>query len=305
MVTNVRNSGEKINLEDLLEHGVSLSGHTTIHTGGKADCVAYPNDFEELRALFSYASEQGLPVTVLGGGSNCLISDDGIEGLTIVTTHLTRLHILGELFCVRCGLSLDRAIDRAIEAGLSGLEKLGGIPGTVGGAIWGNSGTDEVQVSDLLYYVDYMTPDGKLHRMQTHADEFSYRRSPFTDHGEYVLYEAGFRLIPTTQTSDAQIRKEEAKKKRKLSGQYDNPSLGCVFKNPPDAHAGQLIETCGLKGAQVGGASVSQRHGNIIINSKGNATSRNVHDLVALVQKTVEQQTHIHLEPEIRLIGRW
>ncbi|AEV27973.1 UDP-N-acetylenolpyruvoylglucosamine reductase [Sphaerochaeta pleomorpha str. Grapes] len=305
MAINVRNSGEKINLEELLEYEVPLSDHTTIHTGGKADCAAHPSDFEELRSLLSYAEEQQMKVTVLGGGSNCLISDNGIEGLTIVTTHLTRLHISGELFCVRCGLSLDRAIDRSIEAGLSGLENLGGIPGTIGGAIFGNSGANNVQTSDLLYYVDYMTLDGKLHRMQTHADEFSYRKSPFSDHRDFIMYEAGFRLIPTIQTSDARLRKEEAKRKRKLDGQYDNPSLGCVFKNPPGHVAGKLIEECNLKGMQIGGAAISNRHGNIITNFNGKATSQNIFDLIAHIQAVVQKEQHITLEPEIQFIGRW
>jgi UDP-N-acetylmuramate dehydrogenase len=305
MATNVRNSGEKINLEELLEHGVPLSEHTTIHTGGKADCAAYPSDFEELRALFAYASEQQMEITVVGGGSNCLISDAGIGGLTIITTHLTRLHISGELFCVRCGLSLDRTIDRSIEAGLSGLENLGGIPGTIGGAIFGNSGAHKVQTSDLLYYVDYMTPDGKLHRMQTHADEFFYRKSPFSDHRDYFIYEAGFRLIPTTQTSDARLRKEEAKKRRKLDGQYDNPSLGCVFKNPPNFIAGKLIEECNLKGMQIGGAAISHRHGNIITNFNGKATSENIAELIQYVKDVVQREKNVTLETEIQFIGRW
>ncbi|WP_320130164.1 UDP-N-acetylmuramate dehydrogenase [uncultured Sphaerochaeta sp.] len=305
MAINVRNSGEKINLEELLEQGVSLSEHTTIHTGGKADWAAYPSDFEELRALLDFAKEQKLPVTILGGGSNSLISDEGIAGLTIITTHLTRLHISGELFCVRCGLSLDRAIDRSIEAGLSGLENLGGIPGTIGGAICGNSGANKVQISDLLYYVDYMTLDGKLHRMQTHADEFSYRHSPFSGSADTILYEAGFRLIPTTQTSDVRLRKEEAKKRRKEDGQYDNPSLGCVFRNPAGMSAGKLIEDCDLKGTRIEGAAISNRHGNIITNFNGKATSQNILELINQVKTVVKQKHDVSLETEIQFIGRW
>jgi UDP-N-acetylmuramate dehydrogenase len=305
MTTNVRNSGEKINLEDLLKANLPLAQHSSIHTGGSADLAAFPADFEELRALLSYAEENKLPVTLLGGCSNSLISDDGVAGLTIITTHLTRRHVQGEMFCVRCGLALDRAIELALEDGLCGLELLGGIPGTVGGAIFGNCGANGVQICDLLYYVDYMTFDGKLHRMQTHADEFSYRHSPFKETKDCIIYEAGFRLIPTTRTSEARKSKDEAKKKRKLAGQYDNPSLGCVFCNPAVGNAAELIEQCNLKGASIGGASICHRHANVIINGKGKATSRDVHNLTRLVQKSVFKEKGILLEPEIQCIGRW
>ena len=305
MSINVRNSGEKINLEELLKANLPLASHSTIHTGGSADLAAFPADFEELRALLIYAEKNELPVTILGGCSNSLISDDGVAGLTIITTHLTRRHVQGEMFCVRCGLPLDRAIDLAIEDGLCGLELLGGIPGTVGGAIFGNSGANGVQISDLLYYVDYMTFDGKLHRMQTHADEFSYRHSPFKEKKDTIIYEAGFRLIPTIQTSEARKSKDEAKKKRKLSGQYDNPSLGCVFCNPAQGSAGELIEQCNLKGTTVGGASICHRHANIIINGKGKATSKDVYNLMLLTQEKVFKEKGILLKKEIQCIGRW
>ncbi|MGE4584155.1 MAG: UDP-N-acetylmuramate dehydrogenase [Sphaerochaeta sp.] len=305
MPTNVRNSDEKINLDQLLIRHLDLSTHSGIRTGGKADLAAYPSNFEELRALLAFATEQNLPVTVLGGGTNSLISDDGIAGLTILCSHLTRRHVQGEMFCVRCGLALDKAIDLAIEDGLSGLELLGGIPGTVGGAIRGNSGANKVQIADVLYYVDYMTFDGKLHRMQTHLDEFTYRHSPFSDRDDVIIYEAGFRLLPTLQTSEARKRKDGAKKERKKSGQYDNPSIGCIFKNPQGQHAGSLIDSLNLKGYTVGGAQVSNRHANMIINSNGKATSTDVKLLIDYIKAQVFAHTKISLEEEIRYLGRW
>ncbi|MDT4761768.1 UDP-N-acetylmuramate dehydrogenase [Sphaerochaeta sp. PS] len=305
MPINVRNSGEKINLEELLVPNLSLSQFSTIHTGGKADLAAYPTDFEELRALLLHAQTNGLDVTILGGFSNSLISDEGIAGLTIITAHLTRKHIQGEMFCVRSGLSLDRAIDFALEAGLSGLEMLGGIPGSVGGAIYGNAGANGVQIGDLLYYVDYMTLDGKMHRMQIHSDDFSYRHSPFSETHDKIIYEAGFRLDPTVHTSEARKNKDDVKQKRKDKGHYENPSLGSIFANPPGTHAGQLIEECNLAGINVGGAMLSNRHCNFIINSNGKASSSDVHSLLKQIQAEVVQQKGILLRPEIQFIGRW
>ncbi len=305
MPINVRNSHEKINLEELLVPNLSLAHYSSINTGGKADLAAYPTDFEELRALLSYANSHSLPITILGGMTNALISDQGIEGLTILTTHLARRHVQGEMFCVRTGLALDRVIDFALEAGLSGLELLGGIPGSVGGAIYGNAGANGIAIGDLLYYVDYITFDGKLHRKQTHCDEFSYRCSPFTGRKDIIIYEAGFRLNPTVHTSEARKQKDEVKQKRKEKGYYENPSLGSIFANPPGDHAGKLLEICNIRGKSFGGAMVSNRHCNFIINSNGKATSSDVHSLLRLMQNAVFQKTGVQLHPEIQFIGRW
>ncbi len=305
MSINVRNSGEKINLEQMLTHHLPLASHSTILTGGTADLAASPVDFEDLRALLFFAKDNNLPVSVLGAGSNSLISDDGIRGLTILTNHLLRRHVQGEMFCVRSGCMLDKAIDQAIEDGLSGLELLGGIPGTIGGAIWGNSGNAEAQISQYLYYVDYMTFDGKLHRMQTHLDDFSYRTSPFKKMNDAIIYEAGFRLFPTTQTSEVRKRKDSAKRLKKQSGHYESPSLGCIFKNPPTIAAGKLIERCNLKGYSIGGAQVSNHHANIIINPRHNATSTEVRNLIEHIKQVVAQETSIILEEEIRYLGQW
>ncbi|MGE4453487.1 MAG: UDP-N-acetylmuramate dehydrogenase [Sphaerochaeta sp.] len=305
MPTNVRNRVEKINLDHLLMENLDLSTHSSIKCGGSAQFAAYPTNFEELRLLLTYAREHSLPLTVLGGATNTLISDTGIEGLVILTNHLARRHVQGEMFCVRCGCPLDKAISQAIEDGLEGLEMLGGIPGTIGGAIYGNSGANGVQIGDLLYYVDYMTLDGKLHRMQTHLDEFSYRHSPFTGRNDLIIYEAGFRLRPTTQTSEVRKRKDAVKKIRKQKGMYDYPSLGSVFKNPEGEKAAKLIDSCGLKGHTVGGASVSSTHANIIVNRDGNATSEDVRVLIEYIRMTVQKRTSITLQEEIHYVGRW
>ncbi len=304
MHTNVRNSDEKINLDHLLLEQVELAPHSAIHTGGRADLGAYPSDFGELRVLLDYAKAHNLPITILGGATNCLISDEGIEGLTIFTTHLTRRHVQGEMFCVRSGLLLDRAIDLAIEDGLGGLELLGGLPGTVGGAIAGNSGANGMHICDVLYYIDYMTFDGKLHRKQVHAEDFSYRSTPFSNRSDLIIYEAGFRLTPITQTNEARKRKEEVKAKRRMNGQYEHPSIGCIFKNPQGMHAGQLIDECGLKGFTIGGAKVSARHANFIINPNKHATTNDVKAVIEQVRRTVFEKHHVMLEEEIHHVGR-
>jgi len=305
MPTNVRNSIEKINLDHLLMENLELASHSSIQCGGNAQWAAYPTNFEELRILINHAKDNNLPLSILGGATNTLISDKGVEGLVILTGHLARRHVQGEMFCVRSGCPLDKAISQAIEDGLEGLEMLGGIPGTVGGAIYGNSGANGVQIGDLLYYVDYMTLDGKLHRMQKHQDEFSYRHSPFTGRDDLIIYEAGFRLKPTTQTSEVRKRKDTVKKHRKHKGLYDYPSLGSIFKNPEGKKAAALIDACNLKGHTIGGASVSPSHANIIINREGKATSEDVRALIEYIRAVVQSEFHITLQEEIHYLGRW
>lgn len=288
----------------MVTYDVSLAPYTTMKTMGHAQWAASCHDANEMQALLSWAHERELPVTFLGGGSNVIVSDYGIKGLVILTTAMRRHHANGELFCVQSGLLLENAIDRAIEAGLSGLELLGGIPGTVGGAIYGNAGTEISSISDKLYYVDYLTADGKIHRLQTHADEFSYRHSPFMDMEETCIWEAGFRLEATRQTAQLRLLKEKAKETRMQSHQYDHPSSGCIFKNPIGLSAGALIDQAGCKGMSCGGASVSTQHANFIVNT-GNATAKDIWNLSETVRKLVREKEGIDLQYEVRFLGEW
>ncbi|MFA6845052.1 MAG: UDP-N-acetylmuramate dehydrogenase [Sphaerochaetaceae bacterium] len=305
MLSNVQSSNEKINIEQLIQHNIDLSLHNTMHIRTFASFGAYCSNSQELRAAFDYAGQNELPITILGGGSNSVISGKGIPGLTIFTSHLTGCHINGELLCVSSGLYLDKTIDVASEAGLAGLEALGGIPGTVGGAIWGNAGANGVQISDSLFYVDYMTFDGKLHRQRTRPDEFSYRHSPFSEQKDVIIIEAGFRLRPVKQTAQLRIIKEGAKNQRKNGHQFEAPSCGCIFKNPQGGYAGELVEQAGLKGYAINGASVSKRHANFIVSNEGKATADDVRSLAFYMQKTVQEKFGITLEFEVQFLGQW
>jgi UDP-N-acetylmuramate dehydrogenase len=305
MATNVPSQNEKINLERMVTEHLDLTRYSTMHLHTTARYGAFPTTLEELRALLSWASTERLPVTVIGGGSNSLFSDRGIDGLVIITTGMNHFHINGEMFCVRCGMNLESAIDHASEAGLAGLEMLGGIPGTVGGAIWGNSGVSTIRVSSCLYYVDYLTMDGKLHRMQVHNDDFSYRYSPFMEMPQTILFEAAFRLTPTRQTAQLRIIKEGTKARRREQHQFDWPSVGCIFKNPPDVSAGALLDQAGMKGKRIGGAMVSPYHANFIVNPEGNATGQDIWELARQGREAVEKNTGIHLEFEVNFLGQW
>lgn len=281
-----------------------LSPHSSMHTHAKADYALYCKDYHEIRAALAWAKEAGLPVTVLGGATNCILSDRGIPGLTILTWHLTRCHINGALFCVRSGMLLDKAINLSIDAGLAGLEMLGGIPGTVGGAIYGGAGAGGTLIGDHLYYVDWIDKDGELHRHQAYPEDYGYRTSPFPHIEGALIYEAGFMLHPTKQTAPLRTIKEGTMRIRRTHHQYDWPSCGCFFKNPEGQSAGKLIEDCGLKGKRIGNAMVSPYHANFVVNA-GEATSDDLFHLGEEIRATVKEKFGIELQYEVRFLGRF
>lgn len=304
MNTTIRNEDEKINIDRLIHRGVALAPACSYHTGGQADYLAAPVSLHELRAAIEWAGQENLPITILGGGSNVLVSDDGVEGLVVLTTGLTAHHVRGAIFCTQCGLSLDTAINVSIEHSLSDLEPLGGLPGTVGGAVWGNAGAGSLWISELIEWIDYLDYEGKLWRYHRSDGEFSYKKSPFIGTGS-IIYEVAFRLTPNKSTSEARLQKERSRAERIQTGQFDLPSAGCVFKNPKGDSAGRLIDEAGLKGRTLGGAMISPDHANFIVNKTRGASSRDIFELSRIVEEEVFSRYNVRLEREITLIGRW
>lgn len=304
MDTTIRNAGEKINIDHLVHPNVALAPLCSYGTGGEADFLVTPTNLWELKAAVRWAKERQLPITVLGGGSNVLVSDAGVEGLVILTTQMTDHHVRGCIFCTQSGLPLDTAINVSIERSLSGLEPLGGLPGTVGGAVRGNAAAGGLWISELIEWVDYVDEDGNLLRYQGMDGGFSYKHSPFTG-TTHIIYEVAFRLIPNKKTSEARLKKEQSRTERLESGQFDLPSAGCMFKNPHGVSAGKLIDEAGLKGRSFGGARVSENHANFIVNHDHTATSSDIFELSKIVEHEIEKHTGIRLEREVMLLGRW
>ena len=174
---------------------MDLSTLSSLGTGGKAECLATPHHIGQLVALLDTAREHGIPVTVIGSLTNTLVSDEGIEGIVISTKGIRGIVIKGDLLTAYAGERLDEVINKAIGHNLSGLEELGGIPGTVGGATFGNAGANGTEISTHFFYSDYITKDGRIRRMPAYSDAFSYRHSPFTD--DDIILSTAFRLIPS------------------------------------------------------------------------------------------------------------
>lgn len=304
MDNNVSYQDEKIKFEDIIEKNVDLSKYTSMGTGGKAQYLTTPGRFEELITALKFAKENNLKITIIGAGSNILVSDKGIEGLIIRTHHLSRFSTKGNMFCCRAGMSIEKAINITLDDSMFGLEGLSGIPGSIGGAIIGNSGANGHLISDHLLYVDYITFDGKTHRMGTQVINFGYRYSSFLDIKDCIIFEAGFGLSNSTD-SFKKSREEQStiKKDRKEKGLFDYSSAGSIFKNPEGKYtAGELIDSCKLKSKKIGGAMVSPKHANLIVNYK-NASSTDIYKLAELCRGTVEKKTGIKLEYEIKLLG--
>lgn len=295
---------EKINIAHLVEKNVALKALSSYNTGGQADLFAQPKNLEEAQELIKWAINKNIPYTVLGGGSNVLISDEGVEGLVISTASLLNYHIRGRIFVVEAGLLVDKAINISIENFLSGLEALGGLPGSIGGAVWGNSQAAGLSIAELIEWVDYIDNEGSLRRLHAIDSKFSYKSSPFMTKNS-LIFEVAFRLEPTKDSSAARQFKEKQRKIRFAKGQFDFPSAGCYFKNSGDISSGKLIDEAQLKQLSVGGAAVSPTHANFIINKDNRASSADIYQLGELIRKEILKKYNIDLEREVVLIGRW
>lgn len=305
MDNNVSYQDEKIKFEHVIQKDIKLSKYTSFKTGGKAQYLSTPGLFSHLLTALDFARTNNLPITVIGDGTNLLISDRGIKGLVIRTKHLSRFSTRGNVFSCRAGMSLDKAINITLDDGMIGLEELSGIQGSIGGAIAGNSGAKGHCISDHLLYIDYVTYDGKTHRMSSQVINFNYRYSPFMDMDNCIIFEAGFLLTSSTANlKSCKDRQTELKAERKAKGYFDFPSAGSIFKNPQnsDFTAGQLLDKCNLKGKKFGGAMVSNNHANLIVNT-GKATSKDILTLAKTCKEAVKNKFDIELEYEIKLLG--
>lgn len=289
-----------------LEADVPMKAHTSFRVGGPADLLARPETLDELKGLIAAAKANDIPVTVLGGGTNTLVSDLGIRGLVILLTALKAEPGCEELadgsVIVRAlaGHRLNTLCRLAMDKGLSGLEWAAGIPGTLGGAVIMNAGSFGGDMAGIIQSITQLDPDTletrKLNRNQL---AFSYR-SLRTENG--IVLKATLRLKKGDKTRiKAAFEKNLAAKK---SGQpVSRSSAGCFFKNPaPDTPAGKLIDQAGLKGFQVNGARVSQRHANFIIN-QDQATCKDILGLKKIIQDKVFEQFNIQLKAEVKAIG--
>ncbi|MDM9385474.1 UDP-N-acetylmuramate dehydrogenase [Chlorogloeopsis sp. ULAP01] len=289
----------------IIKSQVSLSGCTSYRVGGPAEWYVAPRNLEALQASVNYAKEHELPVTILGAGSNLLVSDRGIPGLVIATRHLRHSHFdpqTGQV-TLAAGESIPSLAWQAAELGWEGLEWAVGIPGTVGGAVVMNAGAHNSCIADILVSAQVLSPDGTLLTLTRDQLNYSYRTSMLQG-SDRIVTQATFQLQPGADPAQVMAITKQHKQHRLSTQPYHLPSCGSVFRNPKPYAAGWLIEQTGLKGYQIGKAQVAQRHANFIVNC-GGASAWDIFNLIRHVQYQVQENWSILLEPEVKMIGEF
>ena len=280
-----------------------MRNHTTWRIGGPADRLVQPESTEELQQAIQEAQKAGEPYYVIGGGSNLLVSDEGIAGTVIqLGGSLTGLQIIENSIIAEAGVPLPFLARKAAEHGLSGLEFAAGIPGSVGGAVVMNAGAYQGQISNVIEQVICCDASGQLITLHAADCGFAYRNSRFKNNRELVIVSVKMNLQPGRKEDILeQMQKNTASRNAKQPVEY--PNAGSIFKNPPGDAAGRLIELIGAKGWRQGDAKVSEKHSNFIVNI-GSASCQDVLQLVDRVKQAVYQETGVLLEEEILFLGR-
>jgi len=277
-----------------------LSRYTTFKIGGPAEFFIEPADIEDLRVLIALAKKNKLPFRVMGRGSNILANDNGLKGLILRlgSPFFKKINIQDNIVEAGSGVMLQRLILEAVRHNLSGLESLTGIPGTVGGALVMNAGQgrDGFSIGSLLDSMRIMDYNGRVRILERKDITFKYRSLGLS---RYIILSARLKL----KRRDGLIIQKKINRYLRYRLQRQDlscPSAGCVFKNPDKVPAGRLIDLCGLKGRSIGGASISRKHANFILNSKA-ARAKDVLQLMRLAKRAVKGRFGILLEPEIKI----
>lgn len=277
-----------------------MSRHTTFRTGGPAELLVTPSA-EELPELIKYCKENRVPYLVIGNGSNLLAGDAGIGGVVIeIGRRMSEIAVDGTTVTAEAGALLSAIASKAAAESLTGFEFASGIPGSLGGAVVMNAGAYGGEMKDVLQEVEVLTADGELLHLSAQELELSYRHSVIPEK-DYLVTGAKLVLKPG-EKEDIYAYMHELKEKRVSKQPLEYPSAGSTFKRPEGYFAGKLIEDSGLKGFQVGGAQVSEKHCGFVIN-RDDASSADIRSLMEQVQQTVFEKFGVKLEPEVKFIG--
>lgn len=278
-----------------------MKNHTSFKIGGPADFLIEAERVEEVPRILAILKQYNIPCIIMGNGSNMLVGDGGIRGAVLkISGPTSACTVEGNIIRAEAGILMSRLSAVALKSELSGLEFASGIPGTLGGGIYMNAGAYGGELKQVVKSVTYVDEAGEIRTAQGDELDFGYRHSMFTNR-QCVILSAEMELVPG-QYEDIRLQIAEYTKRRTEKQPLAMPSAGSVFKRPEGHFAGALIEEAGLKCYTIGGAMVSEKHAGFIVN-KGDATAKDVLDLIAFIQKTVEEKFSVHLEPEIRLIG--
>ena len=297
----------------ILELGISeekilfdepMSKHTTFKVGGPAECYIKIDDIKDLRNILKFAKNNDIKITVLGNGSNVLVLDKGIEGilLNIRFNKMEMLNFDGKIYAnIGAGVKISIFGHLLLKNEITGFEELSGIPGTIGGAVRMNAGAHGKEFKDIVNTVTCMDYDGNIKQFENKDMEFDYRRSMLKDK-KYIVLEVGMRFEKGTE-KDIRQKMEEYASYRKEKQPIEYPSAGSTFKRGSDYITAKLIDEAGLKGFSIGGAEVSEKHAGFIIN-KGNATAKDILELIEYVRNKIYEKYNKEIELENENIGK-
>ena len=274
-----------------------MKNRCTFKTGGMAKYFVTPSDAQQVVGVINYAKQNSIPYFVIGNGSNLLVSDNGFDGIIIcIGKNMSDIKVEGTIMTAMAGAKIAAV---ALSHSLSGLEFASGIPGTVGGAVYMNAGAYGGEIKDVTIKTTYIDTDGNIKSVTGDGHQFGYRTSLFKNGG--VVIESEFQLEHGNRDK-IQSAMIDFNNRRKEKQPLEYPSAGSTFKRPEGYFAGKLIEDAGLGGFSIGDAAVSLKHKGFVIN-KGEATTKDIIDLICHIQKTVYQKYNVVLEPEVQFLG--
>ena len=294
------NEIEKIISKDKIYINEPMTKHTSFKIGGPAECLIKIQTEEELKAILKFSKEKNIPVTIIGNGSNILVSDEGIKGL-VLKIEIDKFELDNKLAYLKAGsgVKIGFIAQKCLKHELAGFEFASGIPGTIGGAVRMNAGAHGREMKDIVTAVTYMDRNGQIHKIQNKQAEFEYRNSLFA-HKDYIILEVELKL-EKGNAQEIQTKMAEYATYRKEKQPIEYPSAGSTFKRGADFITAKLIDECGLKGYQIGGAQISEKHAGFIIN-KDNATAEDVIKLMKYTKEQVYNKFGKVIEPEIEIM---
>lgn len=280
-----------------------MSKHTTFRVGGPADFYAVPSCTDEVKGLVDYCKKTDMPYYIIGNGSNLLVGDKGFRGLIIqISKNMSDIEVEGTKVKAYAGALLSKVASVILNEELTGFEFAAGIPGTVGGAVRMNAGAYGGEMKDILESADVLDNEGNVINLSNEELKLSYRSSIVSEKG-YVVLRATYNLKKGNK-DEIKALMDDLKNRRVTKQPLEFPSAGSTFKRPEGYFAGKLIQDAGLRGFSVGGAQVSEKHCGFVIN-KGNATAKDIVDLMDQVILKVQNEFGVTLEPEVRRIGEF
>lgn len=277
-----------------------MKNHTWFEIGGTADILVIPDSVDKLVQIIEYVRKKNIPTFLIGNGSNLLVKDGGIRGIVIKTDRINRITVVDDSIVAECGALLEDISQKALEAGLTGFEFACGIPGTLGGAVFMNAGAYDGEMSFVLESVRVMTNDLNIITLKKENLEMGYRTSIIKTEN-YVVLDAVIKLAPG-RVEDIKEKIDDLTKRRIERQPLEFPSAGSTFKRPTGHYAGKLIQDAGLKGYQIGGAQVSEKHSGFVIN-KDHAEAKDVLNLISYIQSTVMDKFNVELCTEVLIVG--